>query len=271
MLENLIIRAETPADYKNTELMTMRSFWNKYWPGCSEHFLIRIIRDSADYIPEISRIAELDGKIVGAVYYTKAWIADGDTRHEIATFGPLAVEPTLEGNDIGGALMRETIRLAKEAGIAGIALMGEPGYYPRFGFGRGAEYGITDAFGNSFDALMYLPLTEEGASFRGKLLESGDFAQLEDEARLAEISKEFPSYRKVKVQEGFMQIFEQHLGRVESVEGDTYTVRYWELLIPAGLSDSVAEPPKAGSDVQFAWNHKGESVITKVIKNLLEE
>ena len=68
-----------------------------------------------------------------------------------------------------------------------------------------------------------------------------------------------------------MQIFEQHLGRVESVEGDTYTVRYWELLIPAGLSDSVAEPPKAGSDVQFAWNHKGESVITKVIKNLLEE
>ena len=30
MLNNLIIRAETPADYKNTELMTVRSFWNKY-------------------------------------------------------------------------------------------------------------------------------------------------------------------------------------------------------------------------------------------------
>ena len=38
MLENLIIREETPADYKNTELMTMRSFWNKYFPACSEHF-----------------------------------------------------------------------------------------------------------------------------------------------------------------------------------------------------------------------------------------
>ena len=87
MIENLVIRAETPSDYIATELMTMRSFWNKYWPGCTEHFLIRIIRESEDYIPEISRIAEVDGKIVGAVYYTKAWIDDGDVRHEIATFG----------------------------------------------------------------------------------------------------------------------------------------------------------------------------------------
>ena len=28
MPNDLIIRAETEADYKNTELMTMRSFWN---------------------------------------------------------------------------------------------------------------------------------------------------------------------------------------------------------------------------------------------------
>ncbi len=34
MLNNLIIRPENPADYKEAELMTMRSFWNKYWPGC---------------------------------------------------------------------------------------------------------------------------------------------------------------------------------------------------------------------------------------------
>ena len=51
MLNDLIIRAETPADYKNAELVAVRSFWNKYWSGCTEHLLIRIIRDSADYIP----------------------------------------------------------------------------------------------------------------------------------------------------------------------------------------------------------------------------
>jgi hypothetical protein len=53
MLDNLIIRAEEPADYKNTELMAMRSFFNKYGPAADEHFLIRIIRESKDYIPQI--------------------------------------------------------------------------------------------------------------------------------------------------------------------------------------------------------------------------
>ena len=33
-MNDLIIRPEKTEDYKNTELMTMRSFWNKYFPGC---------------------------------------------------------------------------------------------------------------------------------------------------------------------------------------------------------------------------------------------
>ncbi|MFR5855908.1 MAG: hypothetical protein ACLUE8_17185 [Lachnospiraceae bacterium] len=77
MLKNLIIRQETPADYHQTEQMVMRSFWNKYWPGCTEHLLTRIIRDSRDYVPELSRVAEWNGQIVGAIYYTEhgSWTA----------------------------------------------------------------------------------------------------------------------------------------------------------------------------------------------------
>lgn len=67
-----------------------------------------------------------------------------------------------------------------------------------------------------------------------------------------------------------MQIFEQHLGVVESIQDDIYNVRYWELTIPTRLSDDIAEKPVVGSDVQFIWNHKGESTITKLFKNLLE-
>ena len=40
MINNLIIRQETEEDYKKTELMIMRSFWNKYWPGCTEHLSV---------------------------------------------------------------------------------------------------------------------------------------------------------------------------------------------------------------------------------------
>ena len=270
MLENLVIRPETPADYYQTELMAMRSFWNKFGPGCTEHLMIRIIRGSKDYLPELSRVAAWNGRIVGAVYYTRAWIADGETKREVATFGPLAVEPTLEGNGIGGALLRETVRLAKDAGVPGIVIAGEPRYYPRFGFERCEKYGITDAEGNSCDAYMCLPLNGDFSSVKGKLTESADFDKLNDPALLEAISGEFPAYRKVKAREGFQQIHEQHLGVAESVEGDVCRVRYWELLIPARLSDDLNEKPVPGSDVQFLWNHRGESIVTRVFKNLLE-
>lgn len=276
-MTNLIIRAEKAEDFHNTELMTMRSFWNKYYPGCVEHNMLRVIRASADYLPEISRVAELDGKIVGAAFYTKAWIVGEDgVRHEVAMLGPLAVEPTLEGNNIGGKLICETIRLAKETGLAGIILCGDPGYYPKFGFKLMQDFGITDADGNSYDAYLCYPLSDEFATYKGHFEESPDFEKIEDPVALEKISKEFPAYRKVKVQEGFMQIFNQHLGLVEAVEGEIFNVRYWELVIPCSLADgfdeSIAGKPVAGSDVLFIWNHKGgESKITKVVKNLLDD
>ncbi len=271
MLKNLIIRQEVPADYHQTEQMVMRSFWNKYWPGCTEHLLTRIIRDSQDYMPELSRVAEWNGQIVGAIYYTRAWVVDGNIRREVVTFGPLAVEPMMEGNNIGGALVRETLGLAKHAGAAGVVIMGEPYYYPRFGFRRGAEFGITDAEGNTSDALMVYPLNDDFSSIRGKLIESPDFEKLGDQEALNRISEEFPKYRKVKAQEGFQQISGQHLGVVEAIQDGVYSVRYWEKLIPARLVDDLTEKPVVGSDVQFAWNHQGESTITKVLYNLLEE
>lgn len=272
-MTNLIIRPEKAEDFHNTELMTMRSFWNKYFPGCVEHNMLRVIRASADYLPGISRVAELDGKIVGAAFYTRAWIVgEHGVRNEVAMLGPLAVEPTLEGNNIGGALICETIRLAKEAGLAGIILCGEPGYYPKFGFKLMQDFGITDAEGNCYDAYVCYPLSNEFATYKGHFEESPDFGKIEDPAALEKISKEFPAYRKVKVQESFMQIFNQHLGLVESVDGEIFNVRYWELVIPCRLAEGLKQLPAAGSDVQFIWNHKGgESEITKVVKNILDD
>ena len=52
-MNDIIIRPEQTEDFYNTELMTMRSFWNKYFPGCVEHNMLRVIRASADYLPQI--------------------------------------------------------------------------------------------------------------------------------------------------------------------------------------------------------------------------
>ena len=67
--------------------------------------------------------------------------------------------------------MRETIKLAQEQGIAGIVIIREPYYYPRFGFERASKYKITDARGKSFDEIMVLPLNDDFSLIRGKIIE----------------------------------------------------------------------------------------------------
>lgn len=48
--------------------------------------------------------------------------------------GPLAVAPALAGLGIGSALMRHAVAEADRRGHAAIILVGDPGYYARFGF-----------------------------------------------------------------------------------------------------------------------------------------
>lgn len=81
-MDNLIIRQETAADYREVEHLTMRAFWNIHGPGCDEHLLVRKIRQSQDYLANLSRVAELNGRVVGAIYYTKAKVLDDKTEHD---------------------------------------------------------------------------------------------------------------------------------------------------------------------------------------------
>ena len=115
----LIIRPERPEDYYQTEHMTQKAFWNLYNPGCNEHLLVHKLRSDPAYVPELSRVAELDGKIVGTIMYSRSKVVDGDISHEVLIFGPLCVEPALQKTGIGGALMQATFQLAREAGHKG--------------------------------------------------------------------------------------------------------------------------------------------------------
>ena len=77
-VNKLIIRKETITDYKKTEYVALRAFWNLHGPGCNEHYLVHKLRQEECYVEEISRVAELDGEIVGVIMYSKAKVIDGD-------------------------------------------------------------------------------------------------------------------------------------------------------------------------------------------------
>lgn len=194
--EDIEIRAETAADYHATEEMTMRAFWNNHHRGCDEHLLVHKMRQSPDYLPEISRIAVRDGRVIGCIMYCKAWLKKGEETMEILDFGPLCVDPQWQGTGVGRMLLEETIALAREAGYPGIVIFGEPGYYPRMGFVTCDKLGITTADGENYDAFMGYEL-RKGAlrNFGGSFHESSVFWNLPAD-EVEEFSKRFPPLKK---------------------------------------------------------------------------
>ena len=67
MRNDITIRPETPKDYKDIVSLILRSFkeGTDYSDGSDIIALIEEIRMSEYYIPELSFVAELNGKIVG--------------------------------------------------------------------------------------------------------------------------------------------------------------------------------------------------------------
>ena len=196
---NLIIRKETEKDYYNTELMTQRAFWNKHHLGCDEHYLVHLLRTDTEYIPEISLIAEVDGKVVGAILYSKARVEDNGMIHEVITFGPLCVDPDYWDMGIGGELLRTTMELAREKGHKAIIIYGEPDYYPRHGFVTCDHYGITTPDGKNFSAFMCIELVAGGLyGIQGKFYEAEVFERLAPEDVNA-YNEKFPFMQKIKL------------------------------------------------------------------------
>ncbi|MBQ4424816.1 MAG: ribosome small subunit-dependent GTPase A [Lachnospiraceae bacterium] len=270
-MNGILIREERKEDWYNTEHMVMRAFWNIHGPGCNEHLLVHKLRDDGAYLPHLSRVAEKDGKIVGAIFASKAKVteqkADREVVHEVLTFGPLAVEPTCFSEGIGSALLQAVINLGRAAGYSGIVICGEPDYYPRHGFVTCDHFGITHAQLGNFPAFMAYPLCEAFAEVHGSFSEAAVFEQCEDEEELRLFTGRFPYYKPLALR--CQWLHKERLGRISAVHKGSFFIRFWEKELPAKLKGSFYEAeaeawPVVGDYVTFRYNPAGDSVILSV-------
>jgi len=196
MVMDIKIRLETPADYHEVEEITREAFW-QFWEDdrtiCDEHLLAHKLRKADAFVPELDYVAEIDGKIVGHIIYTKSWIdAEDGKRYDTLTFGPLTVLPEYQGKGIGRALMQYSFAKGKELGYRAVIIYGIPDYYPRVGFKRAADLGLTLVDGSTFDAFLVYPLYEGALDgIRGKHDFDPVYMQLTQEETL-EFDKRFP-------------------------------------------------------------------------------
>lgn len=159
----LTIRNETQADRQAVEDLTRRAFYNVYAPGCTEHYLVRIMREHPDFIPELDFVALLDGQVIGNVMYTRAVLTDGaGAEKDVLTFGPVSIAPEHQRKGYGTLLLEHSFRRAAELGWEAIVIFGSPANYVGRGFKSCKKFNVC-LEGGRFPSAMLVKELAEGA------------------------------------------------------------------------------------------------------------
>ena len=194
---NIKLRTEEPADYRETENVTREAFWNRYSPGCCEHYLLHVMRDSPAFVPELDLVAVHDERIVGHVVSLRAVLhGDDGTDYEVLSLGPISVLPEYQRQGIGGRLIARTRELARAMGFRAILLCGDPDYYLYQEFVPAEMLGIRTA-DNMYATALHVCELYEGAlsGVRGRYAEDPVYEI--DESAAEAFDRSFPAKEKV--------------------------------------------------------------------------
>ena len=159
----MIIRQERSKDFPSVYALVKAAFESAEHADGNEQDLVNALRKSDSYIPELSLIAEVDGKIVGHIMFTKLKIGN---QVQLA-LAPLSVLPDYQKQGIGTALIQEGHTRARALGYEYSVVLGSEKYYPRTGYLPAKNYGIFAPFNVPDENFMACKLSENAPAVCG--------------------------------------------------------------------------------------------------------
>jgi putative acetyltransferase len=96
--------------------------------------LLDALRDSWSWSDDLSFVAELDGRVVGHVLYSHAFVDSPIRLVDVLVLSPIGVLPEYQRSGIGARLINATLPMLDSRDVGAVFLEGHPSYYPRFGF-----------------------------------------------------------------------------------------------------------------------------------------
>ena len=137
------IRLEKKEDAREVENLVRESFWNVYRPGCSEHYVIHVLREDPAFVKELDFVMEKDGKLIGQNMFMKTVIEADDGRViPVLTMGPIGITPELKRKGYGKALLDYSLEKAAEMGFGAVLFEGNIDFYGKSGFDYASRFGI---------------------------------------------------------------------------------------------------------------------------------
>ncbi len=197
-----IIRLEKSEDYRKVENLVRESFWNVYRPGCSEHYVIHVLRDDPAFVKELDFVMERDRKLIGQNMFMKTIIDSDDGRKiPVLTMGPIGIIPELKRKGYGKALLDYSLEKATKMGFGAVLFEGSIGFYGESGFDYASKFGIRyhdlpeDADSSFFLCKELIPGYLDGITG----IYQTPQGYYVDDADVDEFDKDFPPKEKLKL------------------------------------------------------------------------
>ena len=140
---DFIIRLENNSDCREVENLIRESFWNVYRPGCSEHYVIHVLRNDPAFVKELDLVMVKDGRIIGQNMFMKTIIKADDGRDiDVLTMGPICITPKLKRKGYGKKLLDHSLEKALSMGFGAVLFEGNIAFYGKSGFDYSRRFGI---------------------------------------------------------------------------------------------------------------------------------
>ncbi len=150
----MVIRPEMQEDIAAIRGVHLAAFAGHPHSHQTEHLIVEALRNANALT--ISLVAETDGKVVGHVAFSPAWIDGRDCGWYL--LGPVGVLPPFQRQGIGQGLIRAGLQALRLRRAQGCALVGAAAYYARFGF-RGIPELVIEGFPAEY--FLCLPLADQ--------------------------------------------------------------------------------------------------------------
>ena len=137
------IRLEKKEEQRAVENLVREAFWNVYRPGCSEHYVIHVLRDDPAFVKELDFVMEKDGVLIGQNMFMRTVInADDGRTIPVLTMGPIGITPELKRHGYGKKLLDYSLAQAAAMGFGAVLFEGNIGFYGKSGFDYARSFGI---------------------------------------------------------------------------------------------------------------------------------
>ncbi len=196
------IRLEKKEDHREVENLIRESFWNVYRPGCSEHYVIYVLRNDPAFVKELDFVMEQNGRLIGQNMFMRTVIeADDGRKVPVLTMGPICITPELKRKGYGKKLLDYSLEKASKLGFGAVLFEGNIGFYGKSGFDYASEFGIRyhdlpeDADSSFFLCKELIPGYLDGITGVYQTPQ-GYYV---DDADVEEFDKGFPAKQKLKL------------------------------------------------------------------------